>query len=69
MVEDILQERIGIQWVIKQNEKHDGQKMEFKARLVVRGLQEIEKPQSDSQTVVKESLKLLVASENIMILS
>ena len=36
-------------------------KTEFKARLVARGFQEIEKPQSDSPTVAKESLKLLIA--------
>ena len=44
-----------------QKEKHKGQKTQFKARLVVRGFQEKDKPQSDSPTVVKESLKLLIA--------
>ena len=42
-------------------EKHDGQKTDFKARLVVRGFQEIEKPHLDSVTVAKESLKLFMA--------
>ena len=35
--------------------------MDFKARLVVKGFLELEKPQSDSLTAAKESLKLLMA--------
>ena len=35
--------------------------MEFKARLVAKGFQEVDKLQSDSPTVAKESLKLLIA--------
>ena len=37
-----------------------GQKTQVKARLVVCGFQERDKPQSDSPTVAKESLKLLI---------
>ena len=40
---------------------YDGQKTQFKARLVAQGLQEKDKPQSDSPTVAKKSLKLLIA--------
>ena len=61
LVEDKGKECIGSRWVITQKEKHDGQKIEFKARLVARGLQDKDKPQSDSPTVAKESLKLLLA--------
>ena len=61
MVEDVGQECIGSRWVIMQKEKHDGQKTQFKARLVAWGYQERDKPQSDSPTVSKESLKLLIA--------
>ena len=44
-----------------QKEKHDGQKMQVKATLVVHGLQEREKPQSDSPTVAKESLNISIS--------
>ena len=37
-----------------------GQMTEFNVRLVVIGFQEMEKPQSDSPTVAKKSLKLLM---------
>ena len=40
---------------------HDGQKTDYKARLVARGIQETVNPQSDSPTVSKESFKLLMA--------
>ena len=59
--EDIALETIGSYWVVTKKEKHDGQKTQYKARLVARGFQEIEKPQSDSPTVLKESLKVLIA--------
>ena len=42
-------------------EKHDGQKKNTKARLVVCGFQETVKPQSDSPTVSKDLFKLLMA--------
>lgn len=41
-----------------QKEKADGQKAAVKGRLLVRGFQEQESPQSNSLTVVRESLKL-----------
>ena len=56
LVEDNGQETLGSNWVITKKEKHDGQKTEYKAWLVARGFQDAEKPQSDSPTVVKESL-------------
>ena len=43
-------------------EKHDRQKKNTKARLLVHGFQETVKPQSDSPTVSKESFKLLMAN-------
>merc|ERR1712050_816812 len=61
LVEDVDQEHIGICWVVTLKENHDGKKTEFKVRLVARGLQGIEKPQLDSPTVAKKSLKLLIA--------
>ena len=36
-VEDNGQETIGSRWVVTENEKHDGQKLQTKARLVARG--------------------------------
>ena len=57
-VEDNGQERIGSRWVITRKEKADGQKTDFKARLVARGFQEKESPQSDSPTMLRESMKL-----------
>ena len=44
-----------------QNEKHHEQKTEFKARLMVRGFLEVDKPQSDSPMLEIGSLKLLMA--------
>ena len=60
LVEDIGQECIGSRCVITQKEKHDGQMTQFKARLVAQIFQEKYKLQSDSPTVAKESLKLLI---------
>ena len=60
-VEDKGQERIGSRWVITQKEKADGQKTVFKGRLVARGFQEKESPQSDSPTMLRESMKLFFA--------
>ena len=34
------QETIGSRWVMTEKEKHDGQKLQIKARLVARGFQE-----------------------------
>lgn len=59
-VEENGQDTIGSQWVITAKEKHDGQKKNTKARLVVQGFKEPSKPQSDSPTVSKESFKLLM---------
>ena len=59
-VEDTGQERVGSRWVITRKEKHDGQKTQFKARLVAKGFHEKNKPQSDSPTAMRESLKSFV---------
>ena len=60
-VKDDGQQRIGSRWVITKKEKHDGQKNDYKARLVARGFQEECKPQADSPTAMKESVKVFLA--------
>ena len=57
-VEDIGQEAVDSRWVVTQKEKSDGQKTKVKARLVAKGFQEAESPQSDSPTMLRESMKL-----------
>ena len=44
-VDDVGQETIGSRWVITKKEKADGQKTDYKGRLVARGFQEKEAPQ------------------------
>ena len=71
-VDDEGQEVIDSRWVITEKEEHDGQKSKIKARIVAKGFQEAEKPQSDSPTVSRESLKMFVAiaaNENFKICS
>ena len=60
-VEDEGQETVGSRWVITKKEKADGQKQNFKGRLVAKGFQEKEAPQSDSPTMLRESMKLFFA--------
>lgn len=60
-VEDKGQNRIGSRWVITEKEKQDGQKYIIKARLVVRGFQEIEKPKCDSPTALRESFRTFMS--------
>ena len=60
-VEDTGQEKIGSRWVITRKEKADGQKCEYKGRLVAKGFQEKSSPQADSPTMRRESLKLFFA--------
>ena len=43
-VKDEGQETIGSRWVVTEKEKHDGQKLQTKARLLGRGFQETLKP-------------------------
>ena len=57
-VEDEEQETVGSRWVITQKEKSDGQKQNYKGRLVAKGFQEKEAPQSDSPTMLRESMKM-----------
>ena len=61
-VEDIGQERVGSRWVITRKEKADGQKTNCKGRLVAKGFQEKEAPQSDSPTMLRESMKIFFCS-------
>ena len=60
-VKDEGQTKIGSRWVITKKESHDGQKTNYKARIVARGFQEEEKPQSDSPTAMRESIKIFLA--------
>ena len=55
------QETIRSIWIVTKKQKHDGQKQDYKVRLVAKGFQEIDQPQSDSPTAAKESFKLLMA--------
>ena len=57
-VEDVGQERVGSRWVITKKEKADGQKTNYKGRLVAKGFQEAESPQADSPTMLRESMKM-----------
>merc|ERR1712030_168749 len=69
-VEDTGQEKIGSRWVITRKEKADGQKCEYKGRLVAKGFQEKSSPQADSPTMRRESLKLfftLAANEGFQL--
>ena len=60
-VKDEGQQSIGTRWVITQKENHDGQKTQFKARLVARGFQEVEKVQSDSPTALRDSFRMFLS--------
>ena len=60
-VRDEEQVTIGTRWVITQKEAHDGQKTQVKARLVAQGFQEIDKVQSDSPTVLRESFRMFLS--------
>ena len=57
-IEDEGKDKITSRWVILERLKHDGQKEEYKARLLVRGLQEMDDLQSDSPTALRASAKL-----------
>ena len=59
-VKDEGQETIGSRWVVTEKQQHDGQKQDYKSRLVAKGFQELDQPQSDSPTAAKESFKLLM---------
>ena len=55
------QETVGSRWVITKKEKADGQKKNVKGRLVAKGFQETEAPQSDAPAMLRESMKLFFA--------
>lgn len=57
-VVDEGQETIGSRLVITWKEKADGQKTNYKGRLVAKGFQEKEAPQSDSPTMLRELMKI-----------
>ena len=65
-VEEKGQSKIGACWVITEKEKHDGQKVRVKARLVACGFQEKEKVQSDSPTAQKDSLRLFLSMSAVI---
>ena len=60
-MDDCGQERISSRWVVMQKEKADGQKSHVKGRIVAKEFQEGEKPQSDSPTLLRDSLKIYFA--------
>ena len=60
-IEDIGQDKITSRWVCQRKEKQDGMKTKVKARLVVRGFQEMADPRSDSPTISKDGLKIFLA--------
>ena len=60
-VDNVGQDFIDSRWVITQKEEHDGQKTRIKARNVAKGFQEAVKPQSDSPTVSRDSLRTFIA--------
>ena len=59
-VEDIGQRTIQSKWVLTEKQAHDGQKKKIKGRLVAKGFQEEFKPQSDSTTILRDSLKTVL---------
>ena len=64
-VKDNGQKTIDSRWILNEKQAHDGQKKKVKARLVAKGFQEEYKPQSDSPTVLRDSLKtFLVLAAN-----
>ena len=60
-VDDCGQERISSRWVVTQKEKADGQKSQVKGRIFAKAYQEGKTPQSDSPTLLRESLKMYLA--------
>ena len=60
-VEDKGQETVDSRWVITRKEKADGQKQKVKGKLVAKGFQKKEAPQSDSPTMLRESMKMFFA--------
>ena len=59
-VDDVRQPRITSRWVVTEKDIHDALK-KIKSRLVVRGFLEDIEPRSDSPTLAKDSLKILLA--------
>ena len=60
-VYDEGQKTVGSRWVITRKEEHDGQKTACKARIMAKGFHEEEKPQADSPTAMRESVKPFLA--------
>ena len=58
-VMDESEKTIDIRWIVNKQEQHDGLKVDMKARLCLRGVQEDEKPRSDSPTVNRTSTRIL----------
>ena len=56
--EAVEQDKVDSRWVITKKEKEYGQKQKVKDRLVVKKFQEKELPQSDSSTMLRESMKM-----------
>jgi hypothetical protein len=60
-VDDIGQARLGSHWVITKKEKHDGEKTLYKGRILAKGFHEEVKPQLDSPTAQRESVKVFLS--------
>ena len=60
-VADEGQKTVGSRWVLTKKEEHDGQKTNCKARIVAKGFHEETKPQADSPTAMRESVKPFLA--------
>ena len=61
IVDNEGQDTIDGRWVINKKEAHDGLKKDFKARYVLRGFKETDKPRSDSPTVDRISSNIFYA--------
>ena len=60
-VKYVGQETVGSRWVITKKDKADREKKNVKDRVVSKGFQETEAPQSDAPTILRESMKLFFA--------
>ena len=60
-VKDVGQTRLKTRWLYSNKEKQDSLKVDYKARLVVKGFMVHDYPRSDSPTIAKESLKTFLA--------
>ena len=60
-LKDVGQTWLNTRWVCFKKEKQDGLKVDYKARLVVKGFIEHDYPTNNSPNIAKESLKTFLA--------